>query len=98
MAVKIARCTWYNRGILIFRAADMIDRISWLILGRRANRNGLTVMRFIDIGRTTALLILAGSIAACSSPQVSDSLYRDSQVGSSKNVVRCRELRNVPDS
>ena len=54
-------------------------------------------MQFIDIGKTTALLIAAGSIAACSSPKVSDSLYRDSEVGSSKSVVRCRvlEVREV---
>ena len=34
----------------------------------------------------------AAMIAACSSPKVSDSLYRDSEVGSSKNIVRCRVL------
>jgi len=32
------------------------------------------------------------ALAACSSPKVSDSLYRDSEVGSSKRVVRCRVL------
>jgi outer membrane lipoprotein SlyB len=39
----------------------------------------------------------AASLVACSSPKVSDSLYRDSEVGSSKNVVRCRvlEIREV---
>lgn len=42
-------------------------------------------------------MLLAVSLAACSSPKVSDSLYRDSEVGSSKNVVRCRvlEVREV---
>jgi hypothetical protein len=36
-------------------------------------------------------------LAACSSPKVSDSLYRDSEVGSSKDIVRCRvlEVREV---
>jgi outer membrane lipoprotein SlyB len=39
----------------------------------------------------------AASLVACSSPKVSDSLYRDSEVGTSKNVVRCRvlEVREV---
>jgi outer membrane lipoprotein SlyB len=32
------------------------------------------------------------ALAACSSPEVSDSLYRDSEVGTSKRVVRCRVL------
>lgn len=32
------------------------------------------------------------ALAACSSPKVSDSLYRDSEVGESKRVVRCRVL------
>jgi len=31
-------------------------------------------------------------LAACSSPKVSDSLYRDSEVGKSKKIVRCRVL------
>jgi len=31
-------------------------------------------------------------LAACSSPKVSDSLYRDSEVGTSKKIVRCRVL------
>lgn len=44
-----------------------------------------------------AALLPAMGLAACSSPKVSDSLYRDSEVGTSKNVVRCRvlEVREV---
>lgn len=54
-------------------------------------------MRFFNVGRSATLLFLAGLLAACSSPKVSDSLYRDSEVGASKNVVRCRvlEVREV---
>lgn len=38
--------------------------------------------------------IFAGAIAVsgCTSPKVSDSLYRSSEVGTSKRVVRCRVL------
>jgi len=41
--------------------------------------------------------MMAVPLIACSSPKVGDSLYRDSEVGSSKNVVRCRvlEVREV---
>jgi len=36
--------------------------------------------------------MIMAALAACSSPEVSDSLYRDSEVGTSKRVVRCRVL------
>ncbi|MBE9553501.1 MAG: hypothetical protein IMF05_08565 [Proteobacteria bacterium] len=54
-------------------------------------------MQFSNVGRSATLLFLAVSLAACSSPKVSDSLYRDSEVGTSKSVVRCRvlEVREV---
>ncbi len=42
--------------------------------------------------RFGVLFLAAAVLAACSSPKVSDSLYRDSEVGTSKNVVRCRVL------
>lgn len=47
--------------------------------------------------RSAILAMGAASLVACSSPKVSDSLYRDSEVGTSKNVVRCRvlEVREV---
>jgi outer membrane lipoprotein SlyB len=44
-------------------------------------------------------MILAAAVVAagCSSPKVSDSLYRSSEVGTSKRIVRCRvlEVREV---
>lgn len=42
-------------------------------------------------------LAVAATLAACSSPKVGDSLYRDSEAGTSKQVVRCRvlEVREV---
>lgn len=43
-------------------------------------------------GHTGIVALCAVMLAACSSPEVSDSLYRDSEVGSSKRVVRCRVL------
>jgi outer membrane lipoprotein SlyB len=43
-------------------------------------------------GHTAVIALCAVALAACSSPEVSDSLYRDSEVGSSKRVVRCRVL------
>jgi len=51
----------------------------------------------IAAGKTAFAMLLSVTLAACSSPKVSDSLYRDSEVGSSKNVVRCRvlEVREV---
>ncbi len=54
-------------------------------------------MPFFDAGKPAILILLSLSLAACSSPKVSDSLYRDSEVGSSKSVVRCRvlEVREV---
>lgn len=44
---------------------------------------------------TSLLAVLLAS--ACTSPKVSDSLYRSSEVGTSKRVVRCRvlEVREV---
>lgn len=47
--------------------------------------------------RSAILAMGTASLVACSSPKVSDSLYRDSEVGTSKNVVRCRvlEVREV---
>lgn len=50
-----------------------------------------------SVGRIAAALSVATLVAACSSPEVSDSLYQDSEVGSSKQVVRCRvlEVREV---
>lgn len=51
----------------------------------------------MSLGKTGVLLVAALSVAACSSPKTSDSLYMDSEVGSSKSVVRCRvlEVREV---
>ncbi len=43
-------------------------------------------------GRFGVLFLAVAVLAACSSPKVSDSLYRDSEVGTSKQVVRCRVL------
>jgi len=53
--------------------------------------------RFSSGARVGVCIALIGALAACSSPKVSDSLYRDSEVGTSKNVVRCRvlEVREV---
>ena len=47
--------------------------------------------------RVGILVLGVVSLGACSSPEVSDSLYRDSEVGRSKTVVRCRvlEVRDV---
>ena len=43
------------------------------------------------------MLIAAVAVSGCTSPKVSDSLYRSSEVGSSKRIVRCRvlEVREV---
>lgn len=49
-------------------------------------------MKYFKLLRLAILLVSAGAVAACSSPKVSDSLYRDSEVGVSKRVVRCRVL------
>lgn len=49
-------------------------------------------MRLFSVSRSAILLVASVSLAACSSPKVSDSLYRDSEVGTSKRVVRCRVL------
>ena len=43
-------------------------------------------------GRIGVVALGVAALAACSSPKVSDSLYRDSEVGTSKRVVRCRVL------
>jgi len=46
----------------------------------------------------TGTILAAAIVAAgCTSPKVSDSLYRSSEVGSSKRIVRCRvlEVREV---
>ncbi len=43
-------------------------------------------------GRNCVVVIALAALAACSSPKVSDSLYRDSEVGISKRIVRCRVL------
>ena len=54
-------------------------------------------MDFVKAIKRFAVFFLAVVLAACSSPEVSDSLYRDSEVGTSKSVVRCRvlEVREV---
>lgn len=46
---------------------------------------------------TGAALVAVLLASACTSPKVSDSLYRSSEVGTSKRVVRCRvlEVREV---
>lgn len=58
----------------------------------------------MKIDRKFATRLLTGTIlgaavvvAGCTSPKVSDSLYRSSEVGTSKRVVRCRvlEVREV---
>ncbi len=48
-------------------------------------------------GRLLAALSVGCLLAACSSAETSDSLYQDSEVGTSKHVVRCRvlEVREV---
>jgi outer membrane lipoprotein SlyB len=44
-----------------------------------------------------AMLVSAVIASGCTSPKVSDSLYRSSEVGTSKRIVRCRvlEVREV---
>jgi outer membrane lipoprotein SlyB len=44
-----------------------------------------------------AVVVSAVALSACTSPKVSDSLYRSSEVGTSKRIVRCRvlEVREV---
>ena len=53
--------------------------------------------RLIAAARNGIVVLGVTAIAACSSPKVSDSLYRDSEVGESKRIVRCRvlEVREV---
>ena len=48
--------------------------------------------RIIAAVRTGMVILGVAALAACSSPEVSDSLYRDSEVGTSKRIVRCRVL------
>lgn len=53
--------------------------------------------RFASILLAGTVLTAAMAVSGCTSPKVSDSLYRSSEVGSSKRVVRCRvlEVREV---
>ena len=48
--------------------------------------------RVLSAGRIGIAVLSVTALFACSSPEVSDSLYRDSEVGTSKRVVRCRVL------
>lgn len=48
--------------------------------------------RTVSINRLGIAAVCVAVLAACSSPEVSDSLYNDSEVGSSKRIVRCRVL------
>jgi len=48
--------------------------------------------RKFSVGRFSIAAVCVAILAACSSPKVSDSLYRDSEVGTSKKIVRCRVL------
>lgn len=56
--------------------------------------NGKKLSRGLVAGPALLAVLL---VSACSSPKVSDSLYRSSEVGTSKRVVRCRvlEVREV---
>lgn len=53
--------------------------------------------RFLKCLLSGAVLVAAVAVSGCTSPKVSDSLYRSSEVGSSKRIVRCRvlEVREV---
>jgi outer membrane lipoprotein SlyB len=53
--------------------------------------------RFTGSLLASSVLIGAVAVSGCTSPKVSDSLYRSSEVGTSKRVVRCRvlEVREV---
>lgn len=53
--------------------------------------------RFAKRCLPVTVLAAAVAVAGCTSPKVSDSLYRSSEVGTSKRVVRCRvlEVREV---
>ncbi|MDH3231740.1 MAG: hypothetical protein OEN55_18270 [Alphaproteobacteria bacterium] len=57
------------------------------------SKNRHVATRFL----TVTILAAAVAAAGCTSPKVSDSLYRSSEVGSSKRIVRCRvlEVREV---
>lgn len=48
-------------------------------------------------GKIAAAMSVAAMVGACSSPETGDSLYQDSEVGTSKQIVRCRvlEVREV---
>lgn len=48
--------------------------------------------RISATGRVGIVALGVAALVACSSPKVSDSLYRDSEVGNSKRIVRCRVL------
>lgn len=54
-------------------------------------------MRLTPVGLVSPVVAAALLLSACSSPKTSDSLYADSEAGTSKNVVRCRvlEVREV---
>lgn len=53
--------------------------------------------RFANCLLSGAVLLAAVAISGCTSPKISDSLYRSSEVGTSKRIVRCRvlEVREV---
>ncbi len=55
---------------------------------------GSRVIKLSLAGLPLAALLV---VSACTSPKVSDSLYRSSEVGTSKRIVRCRvlEVREV---
>jgi len=53
--------------------------------------------KYANVLMVGAMLVSAVFVSGCTSPKVSDSLYRSSEVGSSKRIVRCRvlEVREV---
>ena len=53
--------------------------------------------RSLNILLAGTLMTAAVAVSGCTSPKVSDSLYRSSEVGTSKRIVRCRvlEVREV---
>ena len=57
----------------------------------------MTDSKFVSFLMASAILASAVVVSGCTSPSVSDSLYRSSEVGSSKQIVRCRvlEVREV---
>lgn len=54
-------------------------------------------IRYTNSLMVGAMLVSAVVVSGCTSPKISDSLYRSSEVGSSKRIVRCRvlEVREV---